>query len=232
MTPLYLHGLPGSGRERDLACRPDLAVLDRDAPSFAQLANRLPPGPLHLVGFSLGAAAALRLAALRPDAVARLTLISAAAPLELGDFLPRMAGAAVFRAARSHGQLAAMTKVQSVLMRLSPGLVVRMLLRDCGPADAAFFAEPGRRALLSQIVRDGLTRGRAVYLRELPAYVQPWSGHLAHVRCPVTLWHGSDDRWAPVDMAEALATRLPRAELNRCDGLGHYTTLALVLPTL
>ncbi|WP_425070707.1 alpha/beta hydrolase [Sagittula sp. S175] len=225
MKTLYLHGLPGSGAEQHLPGW-SFDTLDRDQPSFAQLALILPDEPLHLVAFSLGAACALRLAALAPDKVARLTLISAAAPLELGDFLPRMAGAPVFRLAHSHARLNALTTVQSALARLSPGLLLKMLARDTDPADAALMADATHGPTIRAAVTEGLTHNRAPYLREIAAYVAPWAKHLAHVRCPVTLHHGTADRWAPFDMAEALAAHLPDATLHRHDGLGHYTTLA------
>lgn len=226
MTALYLHGLPGSGAELALAGRA-MAVLDRDAPSFAQLALRLPEGPLHLVGFSLGAACALRLAALAPEKVARLTLISAAAPLEMGDFLPHMAGAPVFRMAQGAARMAALTSVQSALARVSPGLFLKLLMRGTDASDAALFRR--ETTLLRQIMQDGLGPGQAAYLREMTAYVRPWARHVAHVGCPVTLHHGSEDRWTPPAMAEGLAAALPHAELIRHAGLGHYATLHQVL---
>nr|WP_254899252.1 alpha/beta hydrolase [Thalassococcus arenae] len=202
-----------------------MQVFDRSAPSFAQLALRLPDGPVHLVGFSLGAACALRLAALAPDKVKRVTLISAAAPLELGDFLPHMAGAAVFRAARSHDRLAALTRVQSVLARMSPGLFARLLINGADPADRSLFRDPAQMAVLKRSLAEGLGDNRDAYLRELAAYVRPWAGHLPRVAAPVTLVHGTADRWAPFAMAEALAQALPDATLRPASGRGHYTTL-------
>ncbi|MGH1413044.1 MAG: alpha/beta fold hydrolase [Pelagimonas sp.] len=220
MTPLYLHGLPGSAAELALGSS-NIPVLDRNAPSFAQLALRLPDGPLHLIGFSLGAACALRLAVLAPDKIGQLTLISAAAPLDLGDFLPDMAGAAVFRAARSHAQLSALTAVQSTMARFTPGLMARMLARGTAPQEAGLITGPAVQTALSQ----GLTDNKHIYLRELPAYVQPWAHHLTQVRCPVALIHGQADTWAPPAMALALHHALPDATLTMMPELGHYACL-------
>lgn len=224
MKILYLHGLPGSAAEQALPGW-SFDTLDRTAPSFARLALSLPEGPLHLVAFSLGAACALRLAALAPEKVARMTLISAAAPLELGDFLPHMAGAAVFRLARSHARLSALTSVQGALARISPALLLKLLAHDTDPTDATLFADPIQAPIVRRAVTEGLTTHRAVYLREIAAYVTPWARHLDHVRCPVTLHHGTADRWAPFAMAQALAARLPDATLFPHPDAGHYTTL-------
>lgn len=229
MTPLYLHGLPGGASE--LALGPsDIAVMDRAAPSFAQLAIALPNGPLHLIGFSLGAACALRLAALAPGKVARVTLISGAAPLELGDFLPRMAGASLFRLARSHARLRAATEAQSALARVSPALMLRLLMRGADPSDRALLDEASAGRAIAAALQEGLTQHKAAYLREVAAYGMPWHRHLPLVRAPVTLHHGTADRWAPFDMAETLAAALPHATLHRHEGLGHYSVLQRVLP--
>ncbi|WP_136441272.1 alpha/beta hydrolase [Pacificoceanicola onchidii] len=232
MTPLYLHGLPGSGAELALGGR-SMPVLDRNAPSFAQTAIRLPAGPLHLIGFSLGAACALRLAVLAPEKIGRVTLISAAAPLELGDFLPAMAGAPVFRLARSHARLTMLTTIQSTLARLSPALMLKLLMKGADPADLSLYAGPDG-AIVRRAVTEGLTHHKAVYLREVAAYVQPWARHLAYVRCPVDLHHGRADRWAPFEMAQTLTKALTRADvtLHPHADLGHYSTLKQVLPTL
>lgn len=225
MKTLYLHGLPGGQAELGLTRLPHLTTPDRNQPSFAQLANSLPSGELHLFGFSLGAAAALRLAALLPDRVVRVTLASPAAPLGLGDFLPDAAGAPVFRAARSHAQLAALTTVQSTLARFTPGFLIRRMLATARGRERVFFGDRQNRAVLTAAVQQGLTQNREAYLTELAAYVQPWEKHLAQVRCQVSIFHGTDDTWAPPAMATALARALKLAEVTWCDGLGHYTTL-------
>ena len=94
----YFHGLPWSAAE--------LRLLNRDAGpkievihplDFRQFEGAEPSsGKVRVVGFSLGAFSALRLAALKPQWVKELILISPAAPLETGEYLDRMAGAPVF----------------------------------------------------------------------------------------------------------------------------------------
>jgi Predicted hydrolase of the alpha/beta-hydrolase fold len=127
---LYFHGLPGSAAELE-GFGPEIAqraagfhVAARGG-DFARLAEaiaaRFPNGPLHLVGFSLGAAAALRVAPLLGERVRQIDLVSPAAPLQLGDFLGGMAGAPVFRAALAgHWPLAALTFAQAQSTRIAP----------------------------------------------------------------------------------------------------------------
>ena len=101
--PLYAHGTPGSAAE--------LSTSPFTAPILAPH-TRL-TAPTHIVAFSLGAYRAIATAASQPEHVTRLTLISPAAPLELGDFLPHVAGRAVFRATRFPPLLRALTAVQA-----------------------------------------------------------------------------------------------------------------------
>ncbi len=107
---IYCHGLPGSAAELQLFGGQDRkgasgVCLERLQPdwqdrllaAFDAARAHLDGPTVRLVAFSLGTMSALHIAAKRPDAVEAVDLISAAAPLELGDFLPRMAGKAVFQ---------------------------------------------------------------------------------------------------------------------------------------
>lgn len=230
---LYLHGLPGGAEElrlgpgREMWRVPDRLTWTGYEAGLSALASDL-PDRTHLVGFSLGTMTALRLAALRPDRVASVTLVSAAAPLDLGDFLPRMAGAPVFRAAlTSPAKLARMTAAQCHFARLVPGLMLRLLFAGTGKDERAHaLANP---YLFADLLRRTYGSGRAAYLAELAAYVGGWSDVLARVSAPVMLHHGSADRWSPPAMAEALARALPDAQVSHHNGLGHYGTLVHVL---
>ncbi len=112
---LYFHGLPGSSGGRSAGFGPAMAAQTRhfhvvsrgkalvsgDAEGYfgrlaQQIDRQFPDTPLVLVGFSLGAAAALRVAPHLGKRVQRINLVSPAAPLTLGDFLDGMAGAPVF----------------------------------------------------------------------------------------------------------------------------------------
>ncbi|MGB8812729.1 MAG: alpha/beta hydrolase [Paracoccaceae bacterium] len=239
MTPVYFHGLPGGAGE--LALVPGVQIYCPQRPAsgdFAALADQIAQATkgaeLHLIGFSAGAQAALRVAALQATAelnIGRIDLIAPAAPLELGDFLPDMAGRTVFRAARWPMVLAALTAAQAAALRFAPGAFLAALFASAPVADQQMLAEPGVRSLLLRVYRDCLYSPQA-YRAEVCAYVQPWAHFLAHVTAPVTLWQGDADTWAPPAMAEALTAALPRAELVELIGMGHYSALREALPRI
>ena len=72
---------------------------------FDSLSLIRPNGGIHLVGFSIGAMVAAHIPAAGPERVNRLKLVPPAAPLQLGKFLPQMAGHTAFRLAARHPRL-------------------------------------------------------------------------------------------------------------------------------
>lgn len=244
-TVLFCHGVPGSPADGTLlsAANPDVEVIAVDLLGFgpgsvglalSQALDRAAPAKdqdgIAVAGFSIGAMAAIRLAADYPDLVSRLILVSPAAPLSLGDFLPDMAGRPVFGLATDHpARLHALTVFQGAMTRWFPDAVIALLFRTCGPAERALLKEPGFRAALVAGLDASFRRNRANYLAYLRAYVADWTHRLALVRCPVDIWHGTQDTWSPPQMSTALAESFGNsATLKLVEGAGHYSTLTHV----
>lgn len=244
----YFHGLPGTPEEFDAfapAALQDITIrvdrMARAAPTYEQSllsafddATRGVTAPLVLIGFSLGAMAALHVGARRPERTARIMLASPAAPLELGDFLPSMAGRIVFEAARRGGwALQALSTAQFAVSTLSWRFLQSQMLHGVSPAERSLMEQPAASGALREGLRTCLGARRNAYHRELEAYVQPWSAVLKDVASDVDIWQGTQDTWAPPSMAQALHDHLaPRATLKSCEGLGHYSTLSAMLGSL
>lgn len=237
---VYLHGMPGGPGELDLVgceatriCAPDRAAGQLASPEgLAQdLAERFGDRKITLAGFSLGAFAALRLAAHAPERVAHLHLIAPAGPLESGDYLAYMAGGPIFRMARDRpALLGPVTRVQALLARWAPDLLARQVFATAQGEDSALAASPGFRKRWSALAQACLAHGAPGYCQEVRAYVQPWSALLSRIEAPVTIWSGSADNWAPPAMADVLARRLPNVITHhRLGGLSHYSTLAAAM---
>lgn len=244
MPVIYLHGAPGSPAEAELIAaaaaaqgielwaidRARLAPAAQGADYLAALAGlvaELSGGKrLPMIGFSIGAALALRVAARLKKEAGPLLLFSAAGPLDIpGAFEGMGAGAGVFRSARANGAGFALTvRGQAAMARFAPRLLRHLLFAGADASDQAFAATPEGRAILARIFASAWRGGGRAYRRDLVAYVEPWSHELSDITSPVSLWHGSADTWAPVAMARGLAERLPHAQLH-VGGKGHYTTL-------
>ncbi|MEQ1754372.1 MAG: alpha/beta hydrolase [Micropepsaceae bacterium] len=244
---IYCHGVPGSESDLraaglDSESMKRIAVLDRMAAttdtfeetflaafdSMRSVRNEA----VFVVGFSLGAMCALRLAACRPEHVKGLALISPAAPLELGSFLPAMAGRTVFRAAiNGSASLRLLTIAQRMIVATFPVSMIRMLFAACADSDRVLLQDSNFITALKDGLRYCLLLHPSAYRREIDAFVKPWANEISRVKCPVTIWQGTKDTWTPPAMAVAIRAKLGEtARLHLCDGLGHYATLRFALP--
>jgi pimeloyl-ACP methyl ester carboxylesterase len=242
---VYLHGGPGSPGELDLfgklSLRPDYApdrfamFGDCDAATaFDQLAGEIDVlfsgQELHLIGFSMGGYAALELAHRLGPRVSRLDLIAAAAPLEGGAFLGKMAGRALFSIAQKRPSwLNLIMAAQSALVRVAPGLAYKMFYANAVGADRTLAADPDFKARIIRILAHSYGAGAQGLARELAAYVRPWAQILPRIAAPATIWHGSEDNWAPYAMGDFLVATLPDATLKRIEGASHYSALRVAL---
>ncbi len=245
-TVVFCHGMPGSPADLNLLRQANpntkffaLNLLE-DAPSasgaelqnaFDDLLDRIDEKGVNLVGFSIGAMAAIRLATLRPDRVSQLTLISPAAPLALGEFLPDMAGKPVFDfAIKRPWLLKLVTFFQGLVVRISPNVLIKMLFSKCGPKEKELLNDPSFRNVMTEALSTSLIQRPASYLSYISAYVTDWSDILRKVNCPVVLWHGTQDSWSPPEMSKALESRFDKkATLNWVKDAEHYSTLTQVL---
>ena len=245
---IYFHGLPGGPDEFGLfgaqieAGTTDWQIPDRSlsqslhgderfALIAADLQKRFPKTPLRFVCFSLGAAAALRTAPYLGTQVESIDLISAAAPLQLGSYLPQMAGALIFKIAqRSSALFQLITRTQSIIASRTPGKLYDALFSSAHGNDRQLRNDPVFRETMLQILPQALGADRKIYTDEIRHYVQDWSDVLRRVEQPVSIHHGSDDNWSPVQMAHDLAAVLPKIEQFKIyEGASHYSCLEAYL---
>ena len=248
---VYFHGVPGTPAELALCdgmplLDPNTFAPDRSAmePTLGasamfdllakEIAIKSGARPIRLIGFSLGTFAALHLASRLGSRIVRLDLISAAAPLELGDFLPDMAGRHVFSAAGTGGwKFDALVWLQALLARYAPRVMTALLFASASSADRALLANTDVRARYRKMLRASFMGGSNSYRREIGAYVQPWADLLPAGSAETVLWHGSEDDWTPFAMAEALkAARPQHSRIERLAGQSHYSALVAALTAL
>ena len=241
----YFHGVPGAPIEAQMLHQAALEhgirlqVVERNLPSelsseaylneLAQQISAAAAGqPIRLIGFSIGACLALRVAARLGDRVTTVYLLSAAAPLQIPSNSVGMgAGRYTFLWAQRYPRLfLAFAWYQALLAKLSPSLLLNLLFAGAGGKDPELLRQADTRAWLANIQRACFKHGTTGYARDVKLYVEPWAAELAKVTAAVSLWHGEADNWAPLAMSVYLQRNLANAsQLTRCTGQAHYGCL-------
>ncbi|MDT0531188.1 alpha/beta hydrolase [Micromonospora sp. DSM 115977] len=248
---LYVHGLGGSSQNwTDLAYlladhldgqAIDLPGFGRSepgrrytVPSFADRVIRWIEhsgrGPVHLFGNSLGGAVSVQVAAVRPDLVRSLTLISPALPFL--DFRRSLQGRMLPLLAIPRGERLAAWR----LAQIAPEVMAQQVMESC-VADLTRICDQRREEALEEIrVRHEAAHYAAAYVRTFRGLVSsflrsylPGSGSLwrlaATVGAPTLVVGGRADRLVDVRVAPQTARVVPDSRLLMLDGVGHVAQL-------
>ena len=189
--------LPGHGRS-SLPARLTVESMARDV---AGLLARLGEGPAHVLGLSLGACVALRLALATPERVRSLTLVNPFARVQPSG------PADVAR------------------------LALRLLLLASAPMNAVaahvarrLFPWPEQRTLYDGAVASLAQTSRRAYFAAMRALARfDARGQVAAIRHPTLIVVGDRDTSVPLAAKLALADAIPRARMLIVPGSGHAT---------
>ncbi|MDD4913086.1 MAG: alpha/beta hydrolase [Sideroxydans sp.] len=249
---IYFHGAPGAPEECSVFEQPardcglTIVCFDRFAVSpsvsgdtyylllaeeIAKIANGR---KVDVVGFSIGAFIALQTCRHLTNEVSSLHLISAAAPLEAGDFLEAMAGKQVFKLAKSFPALFILLSYwQGILALIFPHALFRLLFASAEGEDKALAEKREFQSGITSVLKScfaGHVRG---YARDIQAYVHPWNDTLAAISVDTHIWHGAEDNWSPRRMADYLGSTIPNCTTYKIfSGLSHYSCLYRAVPEI
>lgn len=249
---VYFHGTPGApeecaifdqyGKENNLtfisyerfSIDPKLEGAAYYQYLADEIADKTAGKPVDLIGFSMGGFIALQVCRLMGSGVRSLHLVSAAAPLEAGNFIDMAAGKSVFRLAQKHPfAFQLLVRLQSLIALVCPGLAFRMMFAGAAGEDKVLAAGGEFKTVISNILKSCFSRHAAGYARDVRAYVQPWKDTLAGIGIKTHIWHGAEDNWSPVAMAEYLASAIPGCASSEIfSGLSHYSCLYQAAPAI
>lgn len=196
--------LPGHGRSG--TADPGRMTVERTADDLAAILRRLAAVPADVLGYSLGARIALRLAVAHPAAVARLVLESPSAGLETDRE----------RRARRAADEALATRVER------DGVEAFVAGWERSPVFATHAAlVPAAAARQRSIRMRNDPRGLAASLRGAgQGTMEPLHDHLAGITAPTLVIAGALDVIGR-PRAERVARGIPGARLVLIDGAGH-----------
>jgi pimeloyl-ACP methyl ester carboxylesterase len=249
---IYFHGAPGAPEE----CRIFDLEGERHGLSFiclerfsidaaidgaayyrflAEEISKMAAGKkVDFVGFSIGAFVALQTCRYMSDGVENLHLVSAAAPLEAGNFLDAMAGKQVFTLVRSFPSIfLVLSYWQKLLARFFPTALFQLLFANAAGKDQTLAADREFQSSMSTILRSCFTGQIRGYTRDIFAYVQPWKNTFSDVTVNTHIWYGTQDNWSPPLMADYLASAIPGCSANMAlNGTSHYSCLHQAVPEI
>jgi hypothetical protein len=96
-----------------------------------------------------------------------------------------------------------------------------------GPADQALLADAATRSLVARAMAESFRQGGAGNLETVRLEIQSWGfqpGQVAFER--IYLWHGEQDRIAPVAAVRLLVRALPHCTAMFYPQDGHFSTVA------
>ena len=244
------HGLPGSREQRypdeGLAQRMGARVIHVDRPGFGwsdpaphlrlrdwaldveQLAEHLGLDRFAVAGVSGGGPFAAACAALLPDRVSRVALVSSVGPpASMGPpaQMHLLARFALYGAARVRWLVAPPLAMAARLVRARPNDFIALLAPSLGPADQVVLARPHVQQMLVRDLREAFRQGAGGLVRDLALLGSDWNLPLSRVRAPCALWHGERDRVVPASASARLAQEIPGSRLTLLPDAGHFFVL-------
>jgi len=243
---LAFHGLPGSRLQRhpdnSIAASLGARMLHIDRPGFGRsqpqpsrtlldwsedvrhVCDELGLEQVRVIGVSAGGPYALACAATLGDRVIRTVVVSGVGPV---GSMPRASISPVIRigfalAPRAPWSARPFALVAGVLARRAPGRYLDLVAARLCASDREILARPAVRAMFTEDLRATFSQSGAAFAQDLALIAAPWPFDLAQIRSPLALWHGDEDRIAPLAGAEPIARAVAHATLHPVPGAGHF----------
>jgi len=251
-TVIYFHGAPGSPQEcsvfdsyakennLNVVCYDRFAINSsiKNQTYYQKLASiiidKANGNQVDLIGFSIGCHAAIETSLYLQGRVRNLHLISSAAPLDAEDFLDGMAGKMVFLMAIKHPTMFTLLSYwQALLAKLLPSILFKMLFSSAAGKDKELSKTKEFRRYATPLLTHCFNINVKGYIREINQYVTPWKESVLKCNTSTHLWHGTNDNWSPITMANYFKTTVPAyTSLETMQGLSHYTCLYAAAPQI
>jgi pimeloyl-ACP methyl ester carboxylesterase len=236
---LYRHGLnliaydrPGYGGSARQVGR----VVADAAADVKAIADYLEINHFAVVGRSGGGPHALACAALLPTRVDRVAAMVSLAPADaagldwFGGMVP--GNVAGYQAGTDPPSLTESIRLKANRTLENPDSLLDALRAEMTYADRRVTSDFALRRLLAGSYVEALKTGPYGWIDDVLALRKDWAFDLDSITCPVQLWHGEIDNFAPVSHSRWLASRIKNAELLIQAGEAHFGAMEALLGTL
>lgn len=202
--------------------------LKRCADDMAALCKALGLRRVAVAGVSGGAPFAVAFAAMHPEMVAALGLVSPVGPFA-GPESPKRIGPGHAVAFRILPRVPLLYRFLFSVGRLgflyAPQTMAAIIASRAAPSDWRALSKKRVRRNLLRGLAEGVRPGVGGTVEELRCFSRPWDLPYEKITAPTVLWQGLSDRNVPVSAALRLGELIPGCEVRRVDGAGHYWIL-------
>lgn len=247
-VPIFgLHGTPGSRLmfrlAHPVARKLGIRLLAPERPGFgistyqpgrtlasyaldlADFADALAIDRFAVTGVSGGGPYATACAALLPERVTALGLISPVGPMA-GAEKPPAIGAGhyfVFRVMpRIPPLLAVIFGIGRYGFLYAPDVIYGFIMGRSSASDRKILSRSEVRRNLLQGVAEGCRPGVAAGMQEMGIFSRPWSIPFEEIQAPAFLWQGMMDHNVPAAASLRLGELVPNCQTRRIPNAGHY----------
>jgi pimeloyl-ACP methyl ester carboxylesterase len=88
-------------------------------------------------------------------------------------------------------------------------------------ADAELWKQDSVREVCYASVIEAFHHGTRGVAWDARLITRAWGYALEEIHSPVHLWHGTNDRRTPIQMAQSMSDRIPMSKLHLCEGQAH-----------
>jgi pimeloyl-ACP methyl ester carboxylesterase len=218
---------PGVGRSDP---KPGALLLEWPA-DVAEVADQLGIERFAVEGLSAGGPYALACAYAIPQRLTACGIISTISPPDMlrkaGTWWMRVAAPLAARFPRLVLAYARFVQRQTGSDADSTERYLARYASQLGAADQALLADTDTRQAVARAMAESFRQGSAGNLETVLVEIRPWGFQPAQVTLQrLYLWHGEQDRIAPVAAARLLAQALPHCTATFYPHEGHFSTIA------
>lgn len=188
-----------------------------------------------ILGVSGGTPTAVATAALLPQHVSRLVIVSGVAPMHDPEALAGMHW--VNRSLLKTGQRFAGLGRFSIgaiatLWKTIPGAAQLWFCAVLPKADHEIVRRPDVGVVLARNIRESLRPGIQGVKTEFSLLLSDWRRFPPKVVVPTFIWHGDEDTYVPISMAQILHKSIPGSTFQQVKGGGHFMIVDRLRPVL
>jgi pimeloyl-ACP methyl ester carboxylesterase len=116
-----------------------------------------------------------------------------------------------------------MMRVMAFVARRFPDRLVAQATAALPPPDAELMRNPAFGLGFARLVAEAANQGPRGPRLDTALMVEPWGFDPARIEIPVRIWHGEEDRNAPIEMGRYLTETIPGARAMIVPEHGHLS---------